>query len=43
MSRKAAREVAMRLLYQKDISSTYSMDASMMMDEFKIDKVDAEI
>lgn len=43
MSRKAAREVAMRLLYQKDISSTYSMDAlSMMMDEFKIDKVDAE-
>lgn len=38
MSRKAAREVAMRLVYQKDISSCYSIEAlEDMIEEFKID------
>lgn len=38
MSRKAAREVAMRLIYQKDMSSSYSIEAlENMIESFRID------
>lgn len=41
MSRKAAREVAMRLIYQKDISSSYSIEAlEEMIASFRIDEKD---
>ena len=38
MSRSSAREIAMRLLYEKDISCTYSEEAlNEMKSEFGID------
>lgn len=43
MSRRAAREVAMRLLYEKDMSSAYSVEAlNSMIESFHIAEKDVK-